>query len=411
MSRPGSFGQRLYRGEVSYEFVGRWRRWAAISAIVIVAAVVGLAVNGLKLSIDFKGGTEFDVQKPGVTLSQAQADVATVPGLVNPTVQTAGNGTAKITLGSLSSAETEKLTGELSQAFKVPTSAVNTTQVGANWGGQVSQKALLALIIFLIAVAIYMWAMFEWKMALAAMVALLHDLVITVGVYALVGFQVSPATVTGLLTILGYSLYDTVVVFDKVRENTRDLKTTARSTYSKAANLAINQSLVRSINTSVVAVLPVAALLFVGAGLGAADVLKDLALALLVGIIAGTYSSIFIATPLLAQLKEREKDMRVLAGRVAARAASQAKQQATRRRQAPTDGQDGAEGPDPDGTQQTAAAAAGGTGGGRSTVNITLGGAVPVGAGSARSGEPGDRVQPAKARTRPKGRPSGRRRR
>src|SRR6202042_1455621 len=183
----------------------------------------------------------------------------------------------------------------------------------------ISQKALQALIAFLIVIVIYLSIAFEWRMALAALIALVHDIVITIGIYALAGFQVAPATVIGLLTILGYSLYDTVVVFDKVRENTAGLLGSARSTYSQAANLALNQTLGRSINTSIIALLPVAAILFIGGGLLGAGELNDLALVLFVGMLSGTYSSIFIATPVLADLKERDPQYKALARRVAQR--------------------------------------------------------------------------------------------
>jgi preprotein translocase subunit SecF len=188
--------------------------------------------------------------------------------------------------------------------------------VGPTWGSQITSKALEALIIFLIVIVIYLSVAFEWRMAVAAFVALMHDIVITVGVYALTGFSVSPTSVIGLVTILGYSLYDTVVVFDKVRENTAGLLTTQRSTYSDAANLALNQTLVRSINTSLTALMPVACILFVGAGLLGAGTLKDLSLVLFVGMLSGTYSSIFIATPVLADLKERDPQYKELAAKV-----------------------------------------------------------------------------------------------
>ena len=204
--------------------------------------------------------------------------------------------------------------------------------MGPTWGSQISSKAIEALIAFLIVIVIYLSIAFEWKMAVAAFIALLHDILITVGIYALAGFQVSPASVIGLLTILGYSLYDTVVVFDKVRENTAGLATAARSTYSQAANLALNQTLVRSINTSLIALLPVAAILIAGTLLLGTGELSDLALVLFVGMLSGTYSSIFIATPVLADLKEREPQYKALAKRLAARSASPrvAKQTAAR---------------------------------------------------------------------------------
>jgi preprotein translocase subunit SecF len=219
---------------------------------------------------------------------------------------------------ALSSDITQKVASALAQAFHLAQTSVSVQLVGPTWGSQITSKAVEALIIFLVVIVIYLSIAFEWRMAVAAFVALLHDILITVGVYALAGFTVSPTSVVGLLTILGYSLYDTVVVFDKVRENTAGLLTTQRSTYSDAANLALNQTLVRSINTSLTALLPVASILFVGAGLLGAGTLKDLALVLFVGMLSGTYSSIFIATPVLADLKERDpryKDLAVKVGR------------------------------------------------------------------------------------------------
>jgi preprotein translocase subunit SecF len=218
---------------------------------------------------------------------------------------------------------TSQQTGTVESALisKLGATNMSTSFVGASWGGQITTKAVQALIAFLVVIVLYLSIAFEWKMAVAAFVALIHDLVIATGVYALTGFQVSPATVIGLLTILGYSLYDTVVVFDKVRENTAGLLGGARTTYSEAANLALNQTLVRSINTSLIALLPVAAILFVGGGLLGAGELKDLSLVLLVGMLSGTYSSIFIATPVLADLKEREPQYKALAKRVSVRAA------------------------------------------------------------------------------------------
>ena len=222
----------------------------------------------------------------------------------------------------LTSAQQSSVESAITHDFHLAPSQVSSQFVGASWGSQISKKALEALIVFLIVIVIYLSIAFEWKMAAAALIALAHDIVITVGVYALLGFQVSPASVIGLLTILGYSLYDTVVVFDKVRENTAGLLASARSTYSQAANQALNQTLVRSINTSIIALLPVAAILFIGAGLLGAGELKDLALVLFVGMLSGTYSSICIATPVLADLKEREPQYKALAKRVAQRAAS-----------------------------------------------------------------------------------------
>ncbi len=197
--------------------------------------------------------------------------------------------------------------------------------IGPSWGEQISQKALLGLVIFMVLVTVYMAIAFEWRMAVAALVALIHDLLITIGVYALVGLEVTPGTVIGFLTILGYSLYDTVVVFDTVKENTKGLTKQSKLTYSEAANAGLNQTLVRSINTTVVALLPVASLLFIGGGLLGAGTLNDISLALFIGLAAGAYSSICVATPLLAQLKEEQPEMKALAKRVAQRRASEAK--------------------------------------------------------------------------------------
>ena len=212
----------------------------------------------------------------------------------------------------------------IAEEVGVPSDQVAYSLIGASWGSQITERALIALAAFLALVALVIWIYFrDGKMAGAALVALAHDLVLTIGIYALVGFTVTPATLIGLLTILGYSLYDTVVVFDKVRENVRDIRSSTTRTYSEAANLAVNQVLVRSINTTIIGVLPVAALLFAGAVILGEGPLKDLALALFVGMISGAYSSIFIATPLLAQAKEREPDMKKLAARVMARRAKE----------------------------------------------------------------------------------------
>ena len=226
-----------------------------------------------------------------------------------------GNDRIRIQTGALESFNTVK--ESLAQSFGVNVDDIDTQIIGPSWGKEITKKALYGLIGFIIVVMLFLTIAFESKMAIAAIVATIHDVVITVGIYALVGFDVTPATVIGFLTILGYSLYDTVVVFDKVRENTKSITSTGKITYSAAANLAVNQTLVRSFNTSIIALLPVASILFVGAGLLGAGTLKDLSLALFVGLATGTYSSIFIATPMLAQLREREPAMRALAKRVA----------------------------------------------------------------------------------------------
>src|SRR6516164_2662431 len=322
MSRLGQIGGRLYRGEVSYDFVGHKRRWYAISGAILIISIVALLVRGLNFSVDFKGGAVFTFSAPSATQTQI-ADVVAHEDVHGAVVQQLtgklGNKTWRVQTNTLTSQETGKVESALTS--QVGATNMSTSFVGSSWGSQITTKAVQALIVFLIVIVLYLSIAFEWKMAVAAFVALIHDLVIATGVYALTGFQVSPATVIGLLTILGYSLYDTVVVFDKVRENTAGLLGGARSTYSQAANLALNQTLVRSINTSLIALLPVLAILIVSTSLlGANNELEELALVLFVGMLSGTYSSIFIATPVLADLKEREPQYQALAKRVAVRA-------------------------------------------------------------------------------------------
>jgi preprotein translocase subunit SecF len=327
MSALGGIGGRLYRGEVSIEFVGRQRLWYTISGVILAVSVIALAVFGLNFSVDFKGGSVFQFPAGTATISQVRSTVSGAGGGGDAIVQHIDNPqkhTASWTVQThqLTPAQRNAVEGALARTFHLTPDQISVQYVGASWGGQISRKAMQALIAFLVVIVIYLSIAFEWKMAAAALIALAHDIVITIGVYALLGFQVSPASVIGLLTILGYSLYDTVVVFDKVRENTAGLLGSARATYSQAANQALNQTLVRSINTSVIALLPVAAILFIGAGLLGAGELKDLALVLFVGMLSGTYSSICIATPVLADLKEREPQYKALAKRVSQRAGS-----------------------------------------------------------------------------------------
>ena len=329
-------GHKLYTGEVSYDFVGHRRRWYVISAILIAVSLLSIGIRGFQWGIEFEGGADFQVQTAvtDTTVTDMQEAVTNsgVPDLDGATVTTVGNDQVRVQTRTLDPVtEVPKVRSAIADEAGVPSNEVAYSLIGASWGGQITDRALIALGVFLLLVTLVIWAYFRnWKMSVAALVALLHDLVLTVGIYALVGFTVTPATVIGVLTILGYSLYDTVVVFDKVRENVRDLTSSARQTYSEAANLAVNQVLVRSINTTIIGVLPVAALLFAGAFILGEGPLKDLALALFVGMISGAYSSIFIATPLLAQLKEREPEMQKLTKRVLARRAkSEAKVGAT----------------------------------------------------------------------------------
>src|SRR3954447_4937062 len=317
MSKLSNIGHALYEGRVSIDFVGRKWLWYGISAGIVLLALFGLLGKGLNLGIEFKGGVEYRVVMGAGQANQAnvekirdavarEAGDAGIDAAKAPVVNTSGANTIRIQTEPLNNNQADDISTTIQKAAGVSQRSVSQDEIGATWGKQVADRALLGLVVFLILVVLFIWAYFrEWKMSVGAIVALAHDLVITVGVYALSGFEVTPATVTGILTILGFSLYDTVVVFDKVRENTKNLART-RQTYAEAANLAVNQTLVRSINTSIVALLPVGALLYVGVATLGSGALKDLALALFVGMAAGAYSSIFIATPLVVQLKELE---------------------------------------------------------------------------------------------------------
>ncbi len=321
MSRLGQIPGRLYRGEVSVNFVGRKRTWYTISGLILLVSIVALLTRGLNYSVEFKGGSILQFNAPATTVSQLHNAVSNSPAGSQAIVQAVGtSGNWQVQSQKLTFAQLGMVESAISHAVKV-TGGFSPTFVGPTWGSEISSKALEALIAFLIVIVIYLSIAFEWKMASAAFVALIHDIVITIGVYSLFGFTVSPASVIGLLTILGYSLYDTVVVFDKVRENTAGLLGSGKSTYSQAANLALNQTLVRSINTSLIALLPVAAILFIGSAVLGPGELQDLALVLFVGMLSGTYSSICIATPVLAALKEREHQFKALAKRVALREA------------------------------------------------------------------------------------------
>lgn len=309
MGRVSTFGQHLYTGRVSVDFVGRRRLWYAVSVVILLASTLGFVVQGFNLGIEFKGGVELTA-----TVRQADADTvdaltravegAGVPEAGDPIVTTSGSDAIRIDVQALTQDQTSRLEQALTDAGALE---VSQNLIGPSWGEQVATKALTGLGVFLVVVVVFIAAYFrDWRMSLAALVALAHDVLITAGVYAWSGFEVTPATVTGFLTILGYSLYDTVVVYDKVRENTHGVLASSRRTYAEQANLAVNQTLVRSINTSVTALLPVLALLVVGTVVLGQGPLKDLALALFIGMAAGTYSSICIATPLAVQLRERD---------------------------------------------------------------------------------------------------------
>ena len=328
MGKFSRLGNDLYSGRRSIDFVGRKWLWYSISGVIIVLAVAGLYLKGLNMGIEFTGGAQYRVSLDSSQVTQDNADELRnavagtgIDGAASPVVTTSGDSAILVQVEPLTSAESQKVVDTIVETTGVDADkAISQDEIGASWGKEVAKRSVTGLVVFLVLVVLFIWAYFrQWKMSVAAIVALAHDVLITVGVYALSGFEVTPATVTGVLTILGFSLYDTVVVFDKVRENTKGLRE-RRTTYAAEANLAVNQTLVRSINTSVVALIPVGAILYVSVVQLGASSLKDLALALFVGMAAGAYSSIFIATPLLVQLKSSESDVQAAEKRAAARA-------------------------------------------------------------------------------------------
>src|SRR2546421_1885997 len=308
----GGIMRRLYRGETNIDFIGQRRKWYLASAIVVLICLASIVFRGFQFGIEFSGGNSYQVPvQPGTTLSQMRA-AAENAGVQVSSSQTAGSGgaqsyvirTEKLGDAKADAAQIEKVKKALATAGHTTPDKVQTLEVSSSWGKEVTKQALLALVVFLVVVAAFMAFRFrDFKAAVAALFALVHDLILAAGVYSIVGFEVTPATVVGLLTILGYSLYDTVVVFDKVDENTRGILGTTRYTYGEAANLAVNQTLMRSINTSLIGLLPVAGLLFVGAGILGVGTLEDLALVLFVGMLTGAYSSLFLATPWLVDFK------------------------------------------------------------------------------------------------------------
>ena len=316
MAKLSGIGGRLYRGETSIDFVGKRKIWYSFSRLLILASAITLFTQGLHLGIEFKGGSSFMVTAPTASVASAEAALADAGITTQNIIQKIGDNKVRVQTEALTQAEQGAVEDKLAAKFGVGVDSIDSQIIGPSWGKEITRKALYGLFGFIFVVMLYLAMAFESKMAIAAIISVIHDVFITVGIYALIGFEVTPATVIGFLTILGYSLYDTVVVFDKVRENTKGIAASGKSTYSQAANLAVNQTLVRSFNTSLIALLPVGSILFVGAGLLGAGTLKDLSLALFIGLATGTYSSIFIATPILAVLREREPAMQALAKRV-----------------------------------------------------------------------------------------------
>jgi preprotein translocase subunit SecF len=317
---------RLFNGQSHIDFVGRSRLWLQVSVAALLLCAAGVAVRGLNLGLDFTGGTAFVVS--GATAQFTTEDLRGALGELGIDEVTAqvvegdeGRGAIVTTpaLEEIGGQQDRAVVDRLAEVTGAPAGSIDVSAVGPRWGAQVSRQALRALVVFLVLVVAYITLRFELRMALAAVAALFHDVFFTVGIYALLGFQVSPASVIALLTILGYSLYDTVVVFDRVKEDTARLNPLSTVTYGEVANRALNEMLVRSLSTSVTALLPVGSLLVVGATLLGADTLQDLALALFVGMAAGTYSSIVVATPVLVWLKEREPRYAELRDKVLAR--------------------------------------------------------------------------------------------
>jgi preprotein translocase subunit SecF len=309
MASFSQFGNDLYTGKRSYDFVGKKYLWYAIAIVMIVSAIgITLLRGGFVFGIEFSGGSQFEISQAGNLDQTFAADsvIAVVPDAA-PRVTIIGGDSVRIQTDQLTNTQNDEVRNALAAAYQLAPTDVTASFIGATWGADITSTAIRGLITFLVLAAIVMAIYFRtWKMSLAAMVALLHDLIITAGVYGVLQFEVTPAAVIGFLTILGYSLYDTVVVFDKIRENTMEDGAESRRTFSESVNLAVNQTLVRSINTSVVALLPVGGILFIGAALLGAGTLRDISLALFIGMLVGTYSTIFIAAPLYAHLRSSE---------------------------------------------------------------------------------------------------------
>ncbi|MGW6172989.1 protein translocase subunit SecF [Arthrobacter sp. NPDC055138] len=327
MANFAKWGNDLYTGKRSYDFVGKYKVWFTIAIVgILLSIVVPFVKGGFNLGIDFRGGSEFTVSNVQNTdAGPGEAAVAKVASESDPRVTNIAPGTMRIQTERLDDEQTLQLRDELVGAYGVQANEVTSSYVGPTWGADVTRQALWGLVVFVVLAAFMMALYFRtWKMSVSALSGLVVVLVLTAGIYSLSDFEVTPSAIIGFLTILGYSLYDTVVVFDKIRENTKDLDTSTRRTFAEEVNLAVNQTLVRSINTSVVAVLPVAAILFIGAFVLGAGTLKDLSLALFIGIIIGAATTIFIAAPMYARIRVKEPALVKQAKRVEERRRNEA---------------------------------------------------------------------------------------
>ncbi|MER6671104.1 protein translocase subunit SecF [Amycolatopsis japonica] len=339
-----SIFRRLYVGTGAFDVVGKRKRWYLFFGALVLVCIASMGIKGFNFGIDFEGGTQIQLPANGKNgqISEQQAKDVFSEALGRPAdeAQKVGSGassTIQLRSDTLDAAEVAKIKealfrdlGPIGSNGQPSVQAISDSAVSASWGGEISRQALIALGVFLLAVTLFLALYFDTRMAAAALISLLHDIVVTAGVYSLIGFEVTPATVIGLLTILGFSLYDTVVVFDKVRENTRGLLGLTRRTFGEAANLALNQTLMRSFNTALIAMLPILGLLVVGYILLGSGTLQDLALVQLTGTLVGVLSSVALATPLLVDLKMRDPKFRQQADRVAARRANQARKAAER---------------------------------------------------------------------------------
>ncbi|MFG2051798.1 protein translocase subunit SecF [Micromonospora sp. NPDC048935] len=389
---------RLYNGEAGLNVVGRRKLWFGVAGALLLIALLSFGLRGFSLGIEFAGGNSFQVPASVGSLEDAEREVNSALKAENTGIEVVtaqkvggpGGDSYELRTAQLSAEQTNAVKGQIAEDLGINADQISGNQVSEAWGSQVTERAVLGLVIFIALVMVYLILRFEWRMAVAAVASLFTNLVLTAGIYSLVGFEVTPSTIIGFLTILGFALYDVVVVFDKVQENTRGITANNNQTYGEAANLAVNQSLMRSLNTSVVALLPVGGLLFIGAGLLGAGTLKDLGLVLFVGMAVAFLTSILVATPLLALLKNYDPRIQAHNKRVLARRGALARGEVTGKGAvSPTQGQSTEEQLDPD-----AAALAGAA----PKVGARPAGKRPTGARGGRPGGGGNRPGGAKRR-------------